>query len=68
MTTRAGSCTPQKTAEPSMAGVKKGRPAIVSTIRNQSATAPAPISPAMNPSRRIRVNCMLAPGIGRVPI
>src|SRR3989442_15054100 len=41
-----------------MAGVKNGRPAITSTIRNQSATAAAPIRPAMNPSRRIRVNCM----------
>src|SRR6266550_1200010 len=39
ITTWAGSCTPQNTAEPSMAGVKNGRPAI-------------------NPSRRIRVNCM----------
>src|SRR5437773_2324998 len=58
ITTWAGSCTPQNTAEPSMAGVKKGRPAITSTIRNQSATAAAPIRPAMNPSRRIRVNCM----------
>src|SRR5881275_529481 len=57
-TTRPGSCTPQKTAEPSIAGVKKGRPAIVSTTRNQSATAPAPMSPAMNPSRRIRVSCI----------
>src|SRR5436189_2111646 len=58
ITTWAGSCTPQNTAEPSMAGVKNGRPAITSTIRNQSATAAAPIRPAMNPSRRIRVNCM----------
>src|SRR5436189_205876 len=42
ITTRAGSRTPQNTAEPSMAGVKNGRPAITSTTRNQSATAPAP--------------------------
>src|SRR5437763_8841632 len=77
-TTRPGSCTPQKTAEPSIAGGKNGRPAITSTTRNQSATAPAPMSPAMNPSRRIRVSCMtqyrfhpgLAPGvsIGRMPL
>ncbi len=60
ITTSAGSCTPQKTAEPSIAGVKKGRPAMMSTIRNQSATTPAPINPAMNPSRRIRVSCMAA--------
>src|SRR6266702_615790 len=60
ITTMDGSCTPQNTAEPSMAGVKKGRPAITSMIRNQSATAAAPISPAMNPSRMIRVNCMIA--------
>src|SRR5947199_4404118 len=58
ITTCEGSCTPQNTAEPSMAGVKNGRPAITSTIRNQSATAAAPIRPAMNPSRRIRVHCM----------
>src|SRR5947199_9701070 len=54
ITTCEGSCTPQNTAEPSMAGVKNGRPAITSTIRNQSATAAAPIRPVMNPSRRIR--------------
>src|SRR2546423_1870692 len=78
ITTWAGSCTPKNTAEPSIAGVKNGRPAITSTTRNQSATAPAPMSPAMNPSRRIRVSCMtqyrfhpgLAPGvsIGRMPL
>src|SRR5213595_613425 len=58
ITTLAGSCTPQNTAEPSMAGVKKGRPAMTSMTRNQRATAPAPIRPAMNPSRRIRVSCI----------
>src|SRR2546427_830249 len=41
ITTMEGSCTPQKTDEPSMAGVKNGRPATRSTIRNQSATAAA---------------------------
>src|SRR6266508_734680 len=57
-TTWDGSCVLKNTAELSIAGVKKGRPAMLSTIRNQSATAAAPIRPAMNPSRRIRVNCM----------
>src|SRR5256886_14756824 len=58
ITTLLGSDSPKNTAEPSIAGVKKGRPAITSTTRNQSATAPAPMSPAMNPSRRIRVSCI----------
>src|SRR2546422_3966485 len=53
ITTSAGSCTPQKTAEPSIAGVKKGRPAMMSTIRNQSATTPAPINPADRKSTRL---------------
>src|SRR5205085_2991782 len=57
-TTWAGSCTPQNTAEPSMAGVKNGRPAMTSMSRNQRATAPAPTSPAMNLSRMIRVSCI----------
>src|SRR5256886_5979563 len=78
ITALLGSVSPKNTAEPSIAGVKNGRPAITSTTRNQSATAPAPMSPAMNPSRRIRVSCMtqyrvhpgLAPGvsIGRMPL
>src|SRR2546429_8594480 len=71
ITTLLGSDSPKNTAEPSIAGVKNGRPAIASTTRDQRATAPAPMSPAMNPSRRIRVNCMtqyrvhpgLAPGV-----
>src|SRR5256885_13842326 len=78
ITALLGSVSPKNTAEPSIAGVKNGRPAITSTTRNQSATAPAPMSPAMNPSRRIRVSCMtqyrfhpgLAPGvsIGRMSL
>src|SRR2546430_8341411 len=58
ITTLLGSDSLKNTAEPSIAGVKNGRPAITSTTRNQSATAPAPTSPAMNPSRRIRVSCI----------
>src|SRR5437868_4938711 len=58
ITALLGSVSPKNTAEPSIAGVKNGRPAITSTTRNQSATAPAPTSPAMNPSRRIRVSCI----------
>src|SRR5438309_9329060 len=61
ITTCEGSCTPQKTADPSIAGVKKGRPLIVSTIRNHRATAAAPRQPATNPSRKIRVSCMRSP-------
>src|SRR5439155_2577814 len=58
ITTPAASRTPQNTADPSIAGVKNGRPAIASTMRDHSATAPAPMSPATNPSRRTRVNCI----------
>src|SRR2546426_8250595 len=61
ITTMVGSRTPQNTAEPSMAGVKNGRPAITSTTRNQSATAAAPIRPAMKPARRTRLSCMVSP-------
>src|SRR5204863_421147 len=61
ITTMEGSCTPQNTAEPSMAGVKNGRPAITSTTRNESATAAAPMRPAMKPSRRTRLSCMVSP-------
>src|SRR3989454_5931157 len=61
ITTCEGSCTPQKTADPSIAGVKKGRPLIVSTIKNHRATAAAPRQPATNPSRKIRVSCMRSP-------
>src|SRR2546425_392040 len=68
ITTCEGSCTPQKTADPSIAGVKKGRPLIVSTIRNHRATAAAPRQPATNPSRKIRVSCMRSPGVGWVNI
>ena len=50
--------SPKKTAPPSIAGVKNGRPFTVSTTRNQIATAAAPIQPAMKPSRRIRLSCM----------
>src|SRR5437773_3588244 len=57
-TTVDGSCAPQNTALPSMAGVKNGRPLTVSTMRNQTATAAAPMHPAMKPSRRIRLSCM----------
>src|SRR6266536_262627 len=57
-TTAEGSCAPQNTALPSMAGVKNGRPLIASTTRNQMATAAAPMHPAMKPSRRIRLSCM----------
>src|SRR5256886_13137012 len=68
ITTCEGSCAPQKTADPSIAGVKKGRPLIVSTIRNQRATAAAPRQPATNPSRKIRVSCMRSPEVGWVNI
>src|SRR2546426_5565735 len=68
ITTCEGSCAPQKTADPSIAGVKKGRPLIVSTIRNQRATAAAPRQPATNPSRKIRVSCMRSPEVGCVNI
>src|SRR3989449_6445156 len=68
ITTCEGSCTPQKTADPSIAGVKKGRPLIVSTIRNHRATAAAPRQPATNPSRKIRVSCMRSPEVGWVNI
>src|SRR2546426_12245934 len=68
ITTCEGSCAPQKTADPSIAGVKKGRPLIVSTIRNHRATAAAPTQPATNPSRKIRVSCMRSPEVGCVNI
>src|SRR2546428_12028391 len=68
ITTCEGSCAPQKTADPSIAGVKKGRPLIVSTIRNHRATAAAPTQPATNPSRKIRVSCMRSPEVACVNI
>src|SRR6185503_4546933 len=58
MTTPEGSCAPQKTALPSIAGVKKGRPLMASITRNQAATIAAPMQPAMKPSRRMRLSCM----------
>src|SRR2546427_832921 len=68
ITTCEGSCAPQKTADPSIAGVKKGRPLIVSTIRNHRATAAAPTQPATNPSRKTRVSCMRSPEVACVNI
>ncbi len=58
MTTPAGSWAPQKTALPSIAGVKKGRPFTASMTRNHTATMAAPMQPAMKPSRKIRLSCM----------